>query len=70
MQIVFNFDEVSQIILAHVRAKMGVAVNTIEIPNAWKHREDFCVASTVKQPDEVKLVSPSQAPAGSTEDWP
>jgi hypothetical protein len=70
VQIVLNFEELSQIILAHVRNKMGVSANSINLPGVWTGKADFCVVSTTKQPDEVKLVSPSSAPAGSTEDWP
>ena len=70
MQIVLNFDELSQIILAHVRAKMGVSADSVDIPGAWTGKQEYCVVSTSKQPNEVKLVSPSSAPAGSTEDWP
>ena len=62
MQINLTFDEMSQIILAHVRTRMNVVANTVDIPcNYTKHRTDFCVVSTAPKEDpKVQQVAPQE----------
>ena len=52
MKIVLNFDEMSKILLEHVRKNMNTDVNNVEIAGVYStHREDFCVL-TNKKPTE------------------
>ena len=60
MQIAFSFEELSQIVLAHVRTRMNVVANTVEIPSTYsRHREDFCLVT-----NEIKV---EQVPNHETE---
>jgi hypothetical protein len=56
MQIAFSFDELSKIVLAHVRARMNVVANKVDIPSTYsKSREDFCVVTTETPVEQVPL---------------
>lgn len=51
MKIILNFDEMSQILLNHVRKTINAEITKIEIPSAYNtYRDDFCVMST-QNPD-------------------
>jgi len=57
MQIGFSFDELSQIVLAHVRTRMNVVANKIDIPSTYsKGREDFCVVTNVPEVEQVPVI--------------
>lgn len=63
MQIAFSFDELSQIVLAHVRTRMNVVANKVDIPYTYsRHRDDFCVV-TNEIPVEQVPVKVEQVPA-------
>ena len=64
MKIVLNFEEMSQIILAHVRTKMNVVVDKVDIPSAYTTRSDFCLVTTA----EVQQVAPQQKPVAPPKD--
>lgn len=69
MQIAFSFDELSQIVLAHVRTRMNVVANTVDIPTNFKFREDFCVVTNVPKEDpKVQQVALNVEP--ETPDFP
>ena len=56
MQIGFTFEEMSKIIIDHVRNNMNVDVNKVDIPSTYtKHREDFCVVTSETQVEQVPL---------------
>jgi hypothetical protein len=56
MQIAFSFDELSKIVLAHVRTRMNVAANKVDIPSTYsKNRDDFCVVTTETPVEQVPL---------------
>ena len=56
MQIGLTFEEMSKIILEHVRNNMNVDVNKVDIPSTYtKHREDFCVVSNEAKVEQVPL---------------
>lgn len=70
MQIAFSFDELSQIVLAHVRTRMNVVANTVDIPSNYaKYRTDFCVVTTAPKEDpKVQQVALKVEP--ETPDFP
>lgn len=70
MQVAFNYKEMEQIILNHVRSKMGFRANKVAIPSSYSSREDYCI---VTHEEEVKQVSPEDVlvePRPAMEDWP
>lgn len=71
VQVAFNYKEMEQIILNHVRSKMGFRANKVTIPSSYSSREDYCI---VTHDEEVEQVSPNDEPAQPTkramEDWP
>lgn len=52
MKIVLNFDEMSKILLEHVRLNMNSNANKVEIPSVYSHREDFCILTFDKTDEE------------------
>ena len=59
MKIILNFDEMSQILLNHVRKTINSEITKIEIPSAYNtYRDDFCVMSTLdaEPEDNTKTV--------------
>jgi hypothetical protein len=72
MQIGLTFEEMSKIILEHVRTKMNANVNKIEIPyHHSRTRPDYCVITHDDQveqvPEKVEQV-PVKEPA-KDESW-
>lgn len=64
MQIGLTFEEMSKIILEHVRNNMNVDVNKVDIPSTYtKHREDFCVVTNDAKVEQVPMkVEPAKVP--------
>ena len=57
MKIILNFDEMSQILLNHVRKTINQEITKIEIPQVYStYRDDFCVMSTPDEEKDTKTV--------------
>ena len=52
MKIILNFDEMSQIILNHVRKTINAEITKLEMPSVYTYRDDFCVMSTRNEEPE------------------